>query len=406
VVVKAEGISKYFRLHTDKSDSLKLAFLRGLRRSPSKTFCALKDVSFQVKQGTTLGIVGENGSGKSTLLKILTKVYTPTEGSISVEGKVSGLLELGAGFHPELTGRENIYLNGSILGLKKKDMDEIFEEIVDFSELRDFIDTPVKHYSSGMFIRLGFAVAINVNPDIFVIDEVLAVGDEHFQRKCNEKILQFKRQNKTIIIVSHALEELRTLCDEAIWLEHGKSMKAGAAGEVIDAYLDAVNVDENAAVEERAENQEKKFGNRWGSYEAEITKVEFLAGDGNKKRLFKNGEPLIARIHYKAHQKIEKPVFGLAIHRSDGVHVTGPNTRQFGLSIPSIEGEGFIDYRIDNLGLLKGSYLFSAALYDNSCTHAYDHQDEKYFFEVASGKNNETYGFVSLNGNWSMNDKH
>ena len=402
IVVDVQDVSKSFRLHTDRQRSFKEAVLKGPRKGIYKTFWALNGISFNVKKGTTLGIVGENGSGKSTLLKILTKVYKPTSGSISMEGKASGLLELGAGFHPELTGRENVYLNASILGLKRKEVDKIFDKIVGFSEIEEFIDTAVKHYSSGMFVRLGFAVAINVDPDILLIDEVLAVGDEHFQRKCNEKILEFKRQKKTIIIVSHALEEIRTLCDEAIWLHKGELKAFGQASEVIDSYLKNVNINEEALADYRAK-QQGKIGSRWGSGEAIIKNVEFLSEEGKQKNVFKTGETLIAKIEYKANKKIEKPVFGFAVHSDEGLHLSGPNTRLSGNDIDFIEGEGEVQYRIEALPFLKGRYLCSAAIYDYSCLHSYDHHEEMYTFEIIDGSIKETYGVMHVPAQWKVN---
>lgn len=401
LAVEVKDVSKSFKLFTDRQKTVKEAVLGGFRRRKPKIFWALKDVSFHVKKGTTLGIVGENGSGKSTLLKILTGVYKPTAGAMHLEGKASGLLELGAGFHPELTGRENVYLNASILGLSRKQTDEIFDEIIAFSEIADFIDTPVKHYSSGMFVRLGFAVAINVDPDVLLIDEVLAVGDEHFQRKCSEKILEFKRQKKTIIIVSHGLEELRTLCDDAVWLHKGELQEFGAAQKVIDAYLKKVNIDEQKSAEGRAASA-SQLGSRWGSGEAKITDVTFFDEKGKKKRVFKTGEPMVAKIKYKCKEKIEKPVFGFAIHNNQGFHLTGPNTRLSNDNIDFIKGEGEVEYRIKQLPLLKGNYLCSAAIYDYSCLHPYDHCDKMFYFEIEPGEVKESYGVITMAGTWKV----
>ncbi len=403
VVANVSDVSKSFRLFTDRSKSLKESFLGGFKfkRTKPKDFWALQNISFDIKEGTTFGIVGENGSGKSTLLKILTGVYTPTSGKVAVEGKVSGLLELGAGFHPELTGRENIYLNASILGMRRKEIDAMLDEIIDFSEIADFIDTPVKHYSSGMFVRLGFAVAINVDPDILVIDEVLAVGDEHFQRKCNEKILEFKRQKKTIIIVSHSLEELRSLCDEAVWIHNGKLKKVGKVEKVIDAYLENVNIGDERLAGVKADSA-GKYGSRWGSGEATITEVKITSPGNKTKRLFKTGEPMVVKIKYKCKEKIEKPVFGFAIHAGQGHHLTGPNTRLSGDIVDFIDGEGEVEYQIEALPFLKGKYLCSAAIYDYSCLHAYDHHEEMYAFEVIDGKIKETYGFVHVPAKWRI----
>src|SRR3954465_14677836 len=213
------------------------------KRATYEEFWALDDVSFEIPAGTTFGLIGENGSGKSTLLKCMAKILRPDVGTITTVGKISALLELGAGFHPELSGRDNVYLNGSILGLSTAQIDARFDEIVDFAGLGQFIDTPVKNYSSGMYVRLGFSVAINVDPDVLLVDEVLAVGDEQFQRKCNEKFAELRSQNKTIVVVSHGLGLMRTICDELAWLEHGRVRQVGPSGDVIDKYVAEVQTD-------------------------------------------------------------------------------------------------------------------------------------------------------------------
>jgi ABC-2 type transport system ATP-binding protein len=233
--VVVDDVSKKFRLYKEKNDSLKTAFMRG-RRSVHEDFWALKDVSFEVPEGSTFGLVGRNGSGKSTLLKCLAKILYPNSGSISSRGKVASLLEVGSGFHPELSGRENVYLNGSILGMSRKDVDKKFDEIVDFSGVRKFIDQPVKNYSSGMYVRLGFSVAINVDPDVLVVDEILAVGDAAFQAKCKEKFAEFRRAGKTVILVTHSMGNIRDMCDHAAWLDNGSLVQVGDAQSVIKAY--------------------------------------------------------------------------------------------------------------------------------------------------------------------------
>jgi ABC-type polysaccharide/polyol phosphate transport system ATPase subunit len=217
VAVSVRNLSKKFRIYHERNQSLKISLLRG-RRAEYEEFLAVDDVSFDIRKGETFGIVGQNGSGKSTLLKCLARILTPDSGTVTVAGKVSALLELGAGFHPELSGRENIYLNGSILGLSSKQLDDRFDEIVEFAGLERFIDTPVKNYSSGMYVRLGFSVAINVDPDVLLIDEVLAVGDEEFQRRCTEKFSELQRSGKTIVVVSHGLNQMRGICDRLAWL--------------------------------------------------------------------------------------------------------------------------------------------------------------------------------------------
>ncbi|RUR01333.1 ABC transporter ATP-binding protein [Labedella endophytica] len=233
--VVVDDVSKKFRLYKEKNDSLKTALMRG-RRSVHEDFWALNDVSFEVPEGSTFGLVGRNGSGKSTLLKCLAKILYPNSGSITSRGKVASLLEVGSGFHPELSGRENVYLNGSILGMSRKDVAKKFDEIVDFSGVRKFIDQPVKNYSSGMYVRLGFSVAINVDPDVLVVDEILAVGDAAFQAKCKEKFVEFRKAGKTVILVTHSMGNIRDMCDHAAWLDNGSLVQVGDAQSVIKAY--------------------------------------------------------------------------------------------------------------------------------------------------------------------------
>lgn len=233
--VVVDHVSKKFRLYKEKNDSLKTALMRG-RRSVHEDFWALDDVSFEVPEGSTFGLVGRNGSGKSTLLKCLAKILYPNSGSITSRGKVASLLEVGSGFHPELSGRENVYLNGSILGMSRKDVARKFDEIVEFSGVRKFIDQPVKNYSSGMYVRLGFSVAINVDPDVLVVDEILAVGDSAFQAKCKEKFAEFRRAGKTVILVTHSMANIRDMCDHAAWLDNGSLVQVGDAQSVIKAY--------------------------------------------------------------------------------------------------------------------------------------------------------------------------
>ncbi|AYF98334.1 ABC transporter ATP-binding protein [Protaetiibacter intestinalis] len=235
VAIDVVDVSKKFRLYKERNQSIKSAVMRR-RVSEHEDFWALRDVSMQISQGETFGLVGDNGSGKSTLLKCMAKILYPDKGSISMNGRVAALLEVGSGFHPELSGRENVYLNGSILGMTRKEVDRKFDDIVDFSGVREFIDQPVKNYSSGMYVRLGFSVAINVEPDILLVDEVLAVGDESFQAKCGEKFAQFRREGRTVVIVSHALGTLAEMCDRAAWIQHGDLKAVGAPDEVISQY--------------------------------------------------------------------------------------------------------------------------------------------------------------------------
>jgi len=420
-----EKVSKRFIIHHERPRSfqeLTVGFFKRNNASREELW-ALRDVSFAVERGQTLGIIGPNGSGKSTMLKLITRILEPTSGKITANGKVSALIELGAGFHPDLTGRDNVFLNGSILGMGRREMKQKFEEIVEFTELGRFIDMPLKHYSSGMQMRLGFAIATSVHPDILLIDEVLAVGDEAFQRKCLRRIGDFRRRGKTIVFVSHGLDVVRELCSEVIWLDGGVVRARGGADEVIAQYLRDIGEEaslEQAIQSEEAEQMaavEEEVGQaveeppaeaapqpprRWGSREVEITRVEFLDGRGNPCDTFRTGERMLARIHYRARQRIERPVFGVAIHHSDGVHVNGPNTKASDYEIDYIEGEGSIDYVVESLPLLEGEYQFSAAVYDYSCTHPYDHHERMYSFEVRQGRVKDAYGVFYIPCEWRL----
>lgn len=398
--VRFNNVSKKFTLRRERARSFQetaLAFLRG-RDNSKEELWALKDVSFAVERGQTLGIIGPNGSGKSTVLKLISRILEPTSGRIDVQGRISALIELGAGFHPDLTGRENVYLNGSLLGLSREEMEAKFDSIVEFSELEKFIDVPIKHYSSGMYMRLGFAVAIHVDPDVLLIDEILAVGDQAFQNKCLAKIGELKSQGVTIVFVSHDLEAVRNLCTSAIWLENGVIQESGTTDRVIDCYLDNVT-----AVTEARLSREQRIGdneNRWGSGEVEITNVRFLDGQGKERRAFKTGERMVVRLRYHAHTEIRQPVFGLAIYSSDGVQINGPNTKFSDYTVESVEGTGEIDYIVDMLPLLKGNYELSVAVHDQDGLHAYDHQHRMHTFIVQRGAVKERYGMIYIPCQW------
>lgn len=392
VAVEAIEVSKKFRLFKERNQSLKATILRG-RRSISEDFWAVEDVSFQVKEGTTFGLIGENGSGKSTMLKCLTKILKPDKGSVRVDGKVSALLELGAGFHPDLTGRENVYLNGAILGLGQRELKRRFDEIVEFAGIQKFIDEPVKNYSSGMYVRLGFSVAINVDPDVLLVDEVLAVGDEAFQRKCGEKFASLKAEGKTIVLVSHGMTQVTSLCDEVAWLEHGRLRGIGPANAVVDEYTGSVQLDRRA---------DESGANRWGSGEAQIERVTFLDANGRETSRLRSGDPASLRIHFRADEPVERPVFGVAIQTVEGHHVSGPNSREVGLDIDRIHGLGYLDLTFDRFPLLPGAYDLSISLYDFHCLHPFDIRQKFMRFDVETGSIHETYGVVSLGATWSI----
>jgi len=392
-VIIVEGVTKRFRLYDERNQSLKAAIMRG-RRARYEEFLALDEVSLEVLEGTTVGFIGENGSGKSTLLKCIARILRPDAGRITVDGKISALLELGAGFHPELSGRENVYLNGSILGLSTKEIDRRFDEIVEFAGLTRFIDTAVKNYSSGMYVRLGFSVAIHVDPDILLVDEVLAVGDEQFQTKCSEKFAELRANGKTIVLVSHSLGAVRQMCEQVVWLEHGRIRESGDAGHVVDAYVRVMH-------EGRDETSGR--GARWGSHEAEIVAIELLDAHGNPTANVRTGDHVTIRLHYRAHEPIPRPVFGVAIHTLEGVHVTGPNTREAGLVPEKIAGAGHVDLEVGRLMLLPGTYDISASLVDHAALHFFDYHQRAYRFDVGPGTPHETFGgVVSLGGTWAI----
>jgi ABC-type polysaccharide/polyol phosphate transport system ATPase subunit len=402
--VEFERVSKRFTIHHERARSFQDLLIRRFRRSrTSEEFWALRDVSFGVEPGTSLGVVGANGSGKSTLLKLVTRILAPTTGKVAVNGRVSALLELGAGFHPELTGRDNIFLNASILGMQRAEVARRFDAIVKFSGLERFIDTPVKNYSSGMYARLGFAVAINVDPDILLIDEVLSVGDESFHERCLEAIHRFHRRGKTLLLVSHDVNAVRNICTQVIWLEDGRIRARGEPGVVVSDYVAAAHESADLAAEDPAElpdEGELEAGHRWGSGEAEILDVCLTDAAGKEVSRVHAGEPLGIQVRYRAHTRLEDVVFGLAIATGNDVLITGPNTRNAGYAIPAIEGEGCITYRVEQLPLNPGEYWISASIYDQSCTHPYDYHDRMYPMMVVPGRGDEPFGIVHLAARW------
>lgn len=390
-----DGVSKRFRLYHERNQSLKATLMRRGRATYTELM-ALEDVSFEVAKGTTFGIIGENGSGKSTLLKCLARILRPDAGTIKTVGKVSALLELGAGFHPELTGRDNVYLNGSILGLSRKEIDRRFDDIVAFAFAdtgqEDRIDTPVKDYSSGMYVKLGFSVAINVDPDLLLVDEVLTVGDEAFQRKCAEKFLDLKDSGKTIVIVSHALGMVRDLCDRVAFLDDGKLIATGGAADVIDAYLGEV---------EKNTRRDGDHGTRHGDGGAAVEAVEILDGSGQPAQSLHVGQDVTFRIHWSTARPVPKAVFRLEFHSHSGMVVSSSNTRYHDMVPDVIDGIGSVDYRVPKLMLTPGTYDVSATIFDFELSHTYDARHRFLRFEVTRGHPPDIDGVVSLDGRWS-----
>lgn len=402
------NVSKVYRRYggrqfsTLKSALLQRSILRDLQ--PSDTFPALTDVSFSVPKGATYGVMGRNGSGKSTALKLVAGITKPTSGIVRVQGRISALIELGAGFHPEISGRENVFINGIMLGLTKREIQERFDEIVDFAELREFIDAPVKTYSSGMYMRLGFAVAINVNPEVLLVDEVLAVGDEGFTHKCLDKFAEFKRSNKTILLVTHSLNLIERFCDEALWLDGGRAMSHGDPKRVVGAYLTKVEESEEkllAATTARAvemadaaprpdeapadptSNMFQATEGRWGSREVEITDVAFLDRAGQPSFVFHSGDPIAVRVKLRAAQPVDDFVFGIGLFNADGVCCYGTNTYLEELTPQRLTGDAEATFSIDSLELVEGTYKLDIAIHKID-GFPYDYHRLLYTFRVKS----------------------
>ena len=391
VAVQADGLWKNFRLYHERNQFLKAAILRG-RRARFEEFWALKDVSFEVPSGSTFGVIGHNGSGKSTLLKTLTGILVPDRGSVSIRGRVSALLELGAGFHPELSGRENVFLNGAILGLKKREIESKFDDIVEFAGLERFIDSPVKNYSSGMFVRLGFAVAANVEPDVLLIDEVLSVGDEAFQRKSAERIEQFRREGRTIVFVSHGLGQVEQLCETVAWLDHGQIMAIGPSADVISNYRG----DSHEAVKSHNE-----IGSRWGSGEIQITKVELLEGNAEPVNHPRTLDPFTIRIELTAHAPIQDTVLVAKIDQLGGQTVWKSSSRRNGVSIGRIDNSATINVHFPSLPLLEGTYELTLAVTNQTELQPYDWWERRIRFDVRQYVNSDQ-GAVHIPTKWTV----
>ena len=396
--IELSKVSKTYRRYsarrfaTLKSALLGRSLLRELQ--PDETFMALKDVSFRVAKGSAFGVIGRNGSGKSTALKLVAGITKPTTGTVRVDGRVSALIELGAGFHPEISGRENVFINGIMLGLSKREIEKRFDDIVDFAELRDFIDAPVKTYSSGMYMRLGFAVAINVNPDVLLVDEVLAVGDEAFTHKCLDKFRDFRQRGKTVLLVTHSLGLVERLCDEAVWLEGGEKQAEGDSKRVVDAYLTAVDRSEERSLAASAgaarysspapaANMFHASEGRWGSGEVEITAVALLGQSGEPSFVFHTGDPMSIRLGVRAAQPTSDFVFGVGLFNADGVCCFGTNTELEQRQPYQLTGEADVTFVIDSLDLVEGTYKLDVAVHKRDGA-PYDYHRLLYTFRVAS----------------------
>ncbi len=373
--IEVERVSKRFKLYQEKAHSLKERVIKA-GRLPYEEFWALRDVDLEVAQGETVGLLGHNGSGKSTLLKCVTGILRPTSGRIAKAGRVAALLELGSGMHPELTGRENIYMNGAMLGLPKTHVERIFDDIVAFSEIEAFIDQQVKHYSSGMAARLAFAVAVNVDPEILVIDEVLSVGDEAFARKCLERIKEFQKQGRTILFVTHNADLTRQICDRAAVLDHGKLVMVGPPGEAVLSFRDTLldrGLDPFAEAGIRNELRHTRQMRITGA-EIEYARPE--------RRYALPDEPVRIHLHYDAPKRLGDVVFAINIHDQAGNLLLGTNTDIIGVDVDDVYGRGEIVFVLDRVPLLDGVYVVSLGIHNHTTGVSYDHRDQKDFLEV------------------------
>jgi ABC-type polysaccharide/polyol phosphate transport system ATPase subunit len=410
--IELTNVTKIYRRYggrhfaTLKSALLQRSILRDLR--PAETFQALQDVTFAVPKGSTFGVVGRNGSGKSTALKLIAGITKPTSGSVKVQGRISALIELGAGFHPEISGRENVFINGIMLGLTKREIQQRFDEIVEFAELTEFIDAPVKTYSSGMYMRLGFAVAIHVDPDVLLVDEVLAVGDEGFTHKCLDKFAEFKRRGKTILLVTHSLGLVERFCDEAVWLDNGRKRAEGDPKRVIGAYVTDVERQEeqflassDAKAAEGARVVERQAAappvaadgtvadmfqageGRWGLGGVEISDVTFLDDQGQATHVFHSGEPMALRFKVRTERTIDDFVFGIGIFNAEGLCIYGTNTDIEEHEADALTGDADVTLAIDALDLVEGTYKLDVAVHKRDGA-PYDYHRLLYTFRVKS----------------------
>lgn len=413
ISIKVENLSKSFTINTGKRVTLKEKIIFG--NKPAEKYWALKDVSCEIEQGKTVGIIGRNGSGKSTLLKMMTKIIYPTSGKITTDGKVSSLLELGAGFHPDFSGRENIYMNASILGFSKREIDGMLDDIIAFSELEEFIDNPLRSYSSGMYMRLAFSVAISVDPDILLIDEILSVGDTAFQRKCINRLKELKKRNKTIVIVSHDNNTLESMCDEIIWLKFGEVYKIGKTKTVIREYLDYMEQEDgkrhnaerfaHGELTEIISSEELpstdpvlETETRWGNGKVRITAVKAYNSAGNETYTFQSGDSVNLKVHYQMNEPVTDVVFGIMINTVDGITCYGSNTEIDDYSI-SLNKEGIIYCNIEQLPLISGMYLLDLAFHQIDGT-AYDYYTAALSIHVSSPLHD--LGIVKIPHTWSQ----
>lgn len=398
VAIEVDHVSKRFRRYLVRNQSVKSAVFRGSRGTYEENW-VLDDVSLDIPVGSTYGLIGSNGSGKSTLLKCMARILRPDKGSIAVHGRLSALIELGAGFHPELSGRENVYLNGAVLGLRRKEIDQRFDSIVDFAgrQVAEAIDQPIKTYSSGMYVRLGFSIAVNVEPEVLLVDEILAVGDEEFQRRCHQRFDDLASNGRTVVIVSHALSTIAAMCDQVAWLDRGKLASVGQPQHVVDSYLTRLDFGQ-AAMASGAQVPEVR-----------ITTIEIVGVRGELPTtptdlgelvpLVASGEPVRLRVGFETDEAVPTPVFAFSIHTLDGTLAANPSTLATG-GPEKVHGSGVVELDVPALMLVPGAYTLGAAILDPSGEHAIDRKLRLVRFEMGGEVPGESRGIAALHGRW------
>lgn len=394
--IEVSHVSKSFKLPHERQTSVKGALINRFSGG-SRTFevqKVLNDISLTIKKGEFFGIVGRNGSGKSTLLKMLAGIYMPTEGSIHIEGKLTPFIELGVGFNPELTGRENVYLNGALLGFNRKEMDALYDEIVSFAELEKFMDQKLKNYSSGMQVRLAFSIAIRANTDILLVDEVLAVGDAIFQQKCYDYFQQIKDSDKTVVFISHDMGAVQSFCDRAMLIDKSECILIGNPQEVATRYSEILSVKQGA----EARLQSNKFVHT-GVGGAQITGVEVLNSARKSVEKISEGDDFTIRLHYESDKVITNPVIGVGIMGQNAESIVGPNTRDAGIRIDKLAKKGHVDATFSNLPLSTGTYRIRAGIMNQSVTIPYDFV-EKLATLIVTGK--KRFGDVYIEPEWRL----
>jgi ABC-2 type transport system ATP-binding protein/lipopolysaccharide transport system ATP-binding protein len=400
--VEISNVGKRFMRSSERRNSIKERIVRGQGKR-AEEFWAVKDVSLNVPKGSVYGLIGHNGSGKSTLLKMIGGIYRPTQGTITSQGRIASLIELGAGFHPEMTGRENIGLNGSILGLPRKEIAEVTDEIIDFSGLREFIDDPVKHYSSGMYVRLGFAVAVHMKPDVLLVDEVLAVGDEEFQRKCFDHLYSLRKAGKTIIVVSHGLGQLEALCDEVAWLERGTLQEIGEPTDVVASYLKRVNAEEslkNPLAEAKRDEADHDGGVQ---SELRLKSVQLTGKDGTALNHAETGTTFTIKVGMHLTDTVLGPNVRIALQHESGPLVTMVGNHKLGFDFSNVPaGDHVVEMDLLNNPLLPGRYRVHVDVFDHTGAKLLDSWNDAAEFPVRSASGEMGQGFVQLQAEYRL----